>query len=65
MSPDRIEPRIRLAGSLIIAGLLVQALSLLKIHPLAFVAFLAVGCPLVLAGVILFLYALVRPEPRS
>ncbi|HUX67210.1 MAG TPA: hypothetical protein VMV31_06960 [Terriglobales bacterium] len=64
MAPQPIELRIRLAGSLVVAGLLVQALSLLKIHPLAFVAFLLVGCPLVLAGVLLFLYSLVRPEGR-
>ncbi len=64
MAPQPIELRIRLAGSLVVAGLLVAALSLLRIHPLAFVAFLLVGCPLVLAGVLLFLYSLVRPEGR-
>jgi hypothetical protein len=35
---------------LIGAGLLVQLVTLLEVHPLAFVAFLGVGCPLVAAA---------------
>jgi len=54
-----IERRIRWSGLLIGAGLVIQLLSLLKIHPLAFVTFLLVGCPLVGAGVLLYLYSLV------
>ncbi len=62
MSPPTIERRIRWAGILIAAGLIVQMLTLLWTHPLAFVAFLLVGCPLVAAGVLLYLYSLVAPE---
>ena len=42
------------------AGLLVQLGSLLVVHPLAFVAFLMVGCPLILAGIVLYLLSLIH-----
>jgi hypothetical protein len=53
------ERRIRWASLLIGAGLLVQLASLLIVHPLAFVAFLIVGCPLMAAGIVLYLLSLV------
>jgi len=59
--PD-IETRIKWASLLIGAGLLVQLLALLRVHPLAFVAFLVVGCPLVGAGIVLYLVSLVARE---
>jgi hypothetical protein len=55
-----IERRIRWASWLIGAGLLVQIASLLVVHPLAFVGFLMVGCPLVLAGIVLYLLSLIH-----
>ena len=55
-----MERRIRWASWLIGGGLLVQLGSLLVLHPLAFVVFLMVGCPLVLAGIVLYLVSLVR-----
>jgi hypothetical protein len=60
-----IERRIRWAAVMIGAGLMLQFFTLLRVHPLAFVVFLAVGCPLVAAGVILYLWTLVtdRVEP--
>lgn len=58
----RIETHIRLAAALICAGLLVLLLTLIRIHPLAFVAFAVVGCPLVLAGILLFLYSIVSHQ---
>lgn len=62
-SPDVvIEKRIRWAGLLICLGLVVQLLSLIWVHPLLFITFLVIGCPLMLAGVLLYLYSLV---PRS
>jgi hypothetical protein len=54
-----IERRIRWASFLIGAGLLVQLGSLLVVHPLAFVAFLMLGCPLIAAGIVLYLLSLV------
>ena len=58
-----IERRIRWAAVMIGAGLLLQFFTLLRVHPLAFVVFLAVGCPLVAAGVTLYLWSLVTPRP--
>ena len=60
MESPAIERRIRLASWLIGGGLLVQLGSLLVVHPLAFVVFLMVGCPLVLAGIVLYLLSLVH-----
>ncbi len=54
-----IEKRIKWSSALIGAGLLVQLVSLVVVHPLAFVAFLALGCPLVAAGIVLYLLSLV------
>ena len=55
-----VERRIRWASWLIGGGLLVQLGSLLVLHPLAFVLFLMVACPLVLAGIVLYLLSLVH-----
>ena len=58
-----IEVKLKRASLLIATGMAVQLLSLLKVHPLAFMAFLLVGCPLVAAGILLYLWALVsRPH---
>jgi len=54
-----INARLRLAGSLIALGLLVEALSLLWNHPLSFVAFVSLGGLLVAAGIVLYLFVLV------
>lgn len=54
-----VERRIRRASLLVAVGLLIQLATLGWIHPLSFVAFLSVGCPLEAAGVLYFLYALV------
>jgi hypothetical protein len=58
------EKRIRLASVLVCLGLLVLLLTLVRIHPLAFVAFTLVGCPLLLAGILLFLYSIVSHSPQ-
>ncbi|HXF14637.1 MAG TPA: hypothetical protein VN517_15885 [Terriglobales bacterium] len=61
----RVESRIRLAAALICAGLLVLLFTLIRIHPLAFVAFAVIGCPLVLAGILLFLFSIVSNQPGT
>jgi hypothetical protein len=58
MAITTIEQRIRWAGLLVVAGLLVQLLTMSWSHPLAFMAFLTIGCPLTLAGVLLYLFSL-------
>jgi hypothetical protein len=62
MTERLIERRIRWSGRLIAAGLIVQMLTLLATHPLAFILFALVGCPLVGAGILIFLYSLVEHE---
>jgi hypothetical protein len=60
-----VESRIRWAATLVCLGLLVMLVTLIRIHPLAFVAFAVIGCPLVLAGILLFLYSIVSHQPES
>ena len=65
MSTNTIERRIRWSGILIVVGLLLQMLTLLWTHPLAFMCFLMIGCPLVAAGMLLFLYSLISHQSPS
>jgi hypothetical protein len=62
MTATLMERRIRWAGLLIAVGLLLQMLTLPLTHPLAFVGFIVLGCPLVAAGILLFLYSLVSHD---
>jgi hypothetical protein len=62
MKPGGMQRNIRWSGRLIVIGLVVQMLSLLWTHPLAFMGFLMIGCPLVGAGILFFLYSLVSHE---
>jgi hypothetical protein len=65
MAPvTKLEKRLRWAGVLIAAGLVVQVLTLLRLHPIAFVVFLGVACPLMAAGIVLFLWTIVDPAGR-
>jgi len=58
----QLEKRIRQSGLLIFTGIAILLLSLLWKHPLSFMAFLVVGCPLTLGGVLWYLYALATKE---
>ena len=60
MANPAFEMRLRRAGLLICAGIAIQLLSLLSVHPLSFMVFLTIGCPVMLSGVVLYLYSLVR-----
>jgi hypothetical protein len=62
MTATLMERRIRWSGLLIAVGLLLQLLTLPLTHPLAFVGFIVLGCPLVAAGILLFLYSLVSHD---
>jgi len=64
MEQPLIETRIKWASLLIGAGLLIQMGTLFRIHPLAFVAFVVVGCPLIGTGVILYLWSLVPARSK-
>ena len=54
-----IEEKLRRASLIVAAGLLLQFLSLLPLHPLAFIAFVGLGVPIMAVGVIFFLLSLV------
>lgn len=56
---DGLERRLRLAGLLLIVGLLIEAVCLLWARPLAFIVLVAVGGLLCAAGIVVYLYALV------
>jgi len=59
---DFISRRLRIAGVLIVLGLIVEALSLIWNHPLSFVAFLGIGGLLLFLGIVVYLTALVSPR---
>jgi len=54
-----ISRRLRMAGVLVVLGLVVEGLSLLWNHPLSFVIFLGVGGLLLFLGIVIYLTALV------
>ncbi len=54
-----MDHRLRVAGALVVLGLLIETISLLWSHPLAFIVFVAVGGLLVAAGILVYLYSLV------
>lgn len=58
-----LSKRLKTAGILIILGLIVEGLSLVWLHPLSFVAFIAVGGSLLSAGIVLYLWSLVSNGP--
>ncbi|MCG3159097.1 MAG: hypothetical protein JMDDDDMK_00073 [Acidobacteria bacterium] len=60
----KIEKRIRLAGILLIAGLLVELVTLRWSHPTAFLFFLLLGGTLMALGIIIYLFSLVSAESK-
>lgn len=66
--PTKIEKRIRLAGILLIAGLLVELITLGWSHPTAFLFFLLLGGALMALGIVIYLFSLVsignEPSPE-
>jgi len=65
MAGNSIERRIRWSGLIIALGLIIQTGTLFWTHPLSFMAFLLIGCPLVAAGLLLYLYSLVSHQHPS
>jgi hypothetical protein len=57
-STNVMNKRVRAAGVLVVSGLLVEALSLHWAYPAAFLVFALIGFPVVLMGILLFLYSL-------
>lgn len=65
MPTPLIERRIRYSGILIAAGLIIQLISFIWVHPLAFMAFIVISCPLIAIGILVFLYSLVANRPSE
>jgi hypothetical protein len=57
-----LERRLRISGTLIILGLIVEAVCLLWTRPLAFVLFVGVGGGLLAIGIVFYLYSLARAK---
>ncbi len=57
-----ITKRLRIAGVLIILGLVIEGLSLIWNHPLSFVTFIGIGGLLLFLGIVVYLAALVSPR---
>ena len=55
-----VERRVRLAAILVLLGLAIEAVTLSVLHPLSFVAFASVGVLLIVAGIVVFLFTLLR-----
>lgn len=59
------EGKIRRASLIVAAGLILQFLSLIPLHPLAFVSFVGLGLPVMGVGVLLFLWCLLTSSAPS
>jgi hypothetical protein len=53
-----MDRRLRISGILIVLGLVVEALSLIRVHPLAFLGFMFVGGGFLIVGSAVYLYSL-------
>ena len=66
-----IERRIRVAAALVLAGIVIEAVTLRILHPMSFVLFAALGALAIGAGILVYLLALLRAadsgtaEPRT
>jgi hypothetical protein len=58
-SADPLQKRLQIAGTFLIAGLVIEALCLLSKGPIAFVIFVAIGGLFIAAGVVVYLLSLV------
>jgi hypothetical protein len=61
----KIERRIRIAGILLIGGLVVELVTLRWSHPTAFLFFLLLGGALMALGIAVYLFSLVSTESKT
>ena len=57
---NRLERRLRLAGVLVVLGLLVEIISLNWAHPTSFLLFMFLGGILMFLGIVVYIYSLIR-----
>lgn len=62
--PTKLEKRLRIAGILVVLGLIVEVATIQWSHPTAFLFFLLVGGTLMGLGILFYLYALIAGEPK-
>jgi hypothetical protein len=62
---NKLTARLRLAGTFIFLGLLVEALTLTWNNPIAFLVFMGVGGLLIFLGLVTYLLSLVSPVPDA
>ena len=60
----RMEAKLRIAGTLLLCGLVVTLASLMWKAPLSFLMFAGIGGLFVFAGIVLYLYSLVSAHPH-
>ena len=65
MIATKMQRRVRISGTLVLLGLLVELVSLLWSHPTAFVLFLMPGALLMASGILLYLFSLVSVAEPS
>jgi predicted membrane channel-forming protein YqfA (hemolysin III family) len=57
----RLQRKLKIAAYLLIAGLAVEGITLHWAHPTSFVLFITLGGILVVAGIVIYLIAIVNP----
>jgi hypothetical protein len=62
---SRRERKLRLASLLVLLGIVIEALSFVRLHPLAFLGFLAFGGLAIAAGVVLYLLSLLDTDSST
>ena len=58
MLPGAMDLRLRISGSFVLLGLIIEGATLRWSHPTAFLVFALVGAPLQFIGILIFLYSL-------
>lgn len=60
MKLPRLEDKVRLASGLVLAGLVVELLTLFWTHSISFTVFAVLGIPITLAGMATFFFFMAR-----
>ncbi len=64
-SKNPMERRLRVAGSFVLLGLLVEVIALRWVHPAAFLVFAFIGIPIASLGAVIYLYSLISLRSTS
>jgi hypothetical protein len=62
---NRMERRLQVAGTLLILGLLTEAVCLLWARPLSFLTFISIGGAFLFLGVLVYLLSVLSSEPSA